>query len=473
MSPWGWVGLAFLAGLVLGVALHRWRRRRSLDRFGPELLPTDVPHVIDLLRRAHRGWAVCFLAGEADPICSIGDPRPPQSVIDRAQSLARLAMADGREHVVREGHATVAVGDGELGASLVLGFTDVTQDEIALAAADLRRVVAEVSVERRRELGVREDPRRVPEWVVTGSESLEALAYALSEAVRALSGRSTAVVARVPPGPMPTVVAVSQGTDRRFIGRTVPPDSAAGRALLGDVPVIGRDTYELLGRSPADRRRHTEPGIAFPLRSGREGVGALIVFGPHNTLDAELRERVLWLAVDAGPRIAVAAQIRAAETRATTDHLTGLPNRRALERAVSDFAGEACALLYADIDHFKRINDRFGHLAGDEALKLVARVLKQTLREDDVPARIGGEEFALWLPGTPLADARDVAERVRAAVAAAPLSIGGEEVRLTLSLGIAAMPEIVARAANLYAAADAALYQAKVRGRNRVEVAAR
>lgn len=458
-------------GLLLGGVISGWLNRRRMALAGPELLPADVPHVVDLLRRAHDAWAVCFVAGDISPIWSVSEPRAPTSLLDRTEAVARLAMGDSRDHVVREGHAIVAAGDGELGTALLMGFQDVTEDDIGVVAGDLRRMLAEVTIERRRQFGVLDDPRRIPEWVVNGADSLEGLAFALCEAVRHLTGRASAVVMRQPSSPIPTVIAVSRGTDRRLLSRSVTLESAAGRAIAGDVPVIGTDTYDLFGRSPNDRRRHTEPGIAFPLRSGREGVGALIVFGSHQTLESTMRERIIGISVDAGPRLGAAAHIRAAETRATTDPLTGLPNRLALERAVEAFTGAACSLLYADLDHFKELNDSFGHPSGDEALRHVARVFQRSLREDDIAARIGGEEFGLWLPGTPLADAREVAERVRQAVESAILHIGGVDFRLTCSIGIAAVPDTVAKPANLTAAADAALYQAKSRGRNRVEVA--
>jgi diguanylate cyclase (GGDEF)-like protein len=129
------------------------------------------------------------------------------------------------------------------------------------------------------------------------------------------------------------------------------------------------------------------------------------------------------------------------------------------------------ALLIADLDHFKRVNDRFGHVAGDAALRHVAGLLRRALRSQDTAVRIGGEEFALWLPDADLAVAAEVAERVRSMIEEAPLRWNGEEIRLTCSLGVAAMPGSTSAVANLYRAADAALYRAKERGRNRVEVA--
>ena len=155
-----------------------------------------------------------------------------------------------------------------------------------------------------------------------------------------------------------------------------------------------------------------------------------------------------------------------------TDDLTGLPNRRALERAMgSQGAGDPCSLVIIDLDHFKQVNDTLGHAAGDAALQHVSRIFKSGLRDIDLAARIGGEEFALWLPGTNLEAAGEVAERARRNAESTPWEWAGSEMKISCSLGVASVPETVTQVANLYTTADAALYRAKGAGRNRVELA--
>jgi len=125
--------------------------------------------------------------------------------------------------------------------------------------------------------------------------------------------------------------------------------------------------------------------------------------------------------------------------------------------------------VFVDIDHFKRLNDTLGHQAGDSALRHVADILRRAVRDNDLVARIGGEEFAIWMPHTPIEVGLEVAGRIRATVESTLWRWSGEAYPLTLSCGVASYPETVRDLANLRGAADAALYTAKQGGRNRVE----
>jgi diguanylate cyclase (GGDEF)-like protein len=166
---------------------------------------------------------------------------------------------------------------------------------------------------------------------------------------------------------------------------------------------------------------------------------------------------------------------------ATIDPLTGLPNRRGFfERAEIEINrarryDRKMSLVMLDADHFKRINDAYGHASGDEALRLLAETLAGTLRASDLAGRLGGEEFAVLLPETDCAGARQLAQRVRMNIAAAPLMIGGVQVALTVSMGVAAVPMDGLPEAAIEQAlreADEAMYRAKAEGRNRVVMAA-
>ena len=175
----------------------------------------------------------------------------------------------------------------------------------------------------------------------------------------------------------------------------------------------------------------------------------------------------------------VAERARAEEQlaqAARADPLTGLMNRRAmleqLEYQVARFQRNATpfALVLADLDHFKAINDTYGHDAGDQALMEIAEQLKQGLRAQDLVARWGGEEFLILLPDTDLAGGLVVAEDLREGIAAHALPVGGETLRFTLSLGVASYEAERGLNASIKAA-DTALYQAKIQGRNRVVAA--
>ena len=164
---------------------------------------------------------------------------------------------------------------------------------------------------------------------------------------------------------------------------------------------------------------------------------------------------------------------------AETDAKTGLASARHLEALVVaelDRAarfGRPLAVLLADLDRFKAVNDTHGHLAGDAVLAAVGRIIRATLREYDIAGRFGGEEFVVALPEAGPAEAWAFAERLRQAVEAAPIAVaaGGVPLRVTISVGVACFPAHGATTTALTAAADAALYRAKAAGRNRVVVA--
>ena len=134
--------------------------------------------------------------------------------------------------------------------------------------------------------------------------------------------------------------------------------------------------------------------------------------------------------------------------------------------------GRPLAVLLADLDHFKRINDTFGHLAGDAVLRAAARRIRGALRPYDALGRYGGEELLVVLPACDLAGAREAAERVRAAIAAGPVPTDYGDIDVTASIGVAVLEgDAVLAVDSLLQEADRALYRAKHAGRNRVDVA--
>ena len=157
------------------------------------------------------------------------------------------------------------------------------------------------------------------------------------------------------------------------------------------------------------------------------------------------------------------------KTSALTDPLTTLPNRRAFERGMAGLRpeGMTAGLLIADLDHFKVVNDTFGHAAGDHVLRQVALTLRAQTRDRDLLARLGGEELAVLLPDTDARRALDVAERLRKAIEDMAIAWEGHTIRITASFGLSVAPGALP-AESMFEQADAALYEAKSGGRNRV-----
>jgi len=250
-----------------------------------------------------------------------------------------------------------------------------------------------------------------------------------------------------------------------------------GMGLIGRIRASEDDSYTYIIMLTALRDK---PQVISGLEAGADDY-LTKPFDPEElTARVSIGERILTLQEN------LMASRRNMETLAMHDTLTGLLNRRAIhERALAELnrlrrgtAHAPLSVILLDIDHFKNINDTYGHDAGDRALQAVAELLVTQLRSYDGLGRWGGEEFLMLLPGTGLAEACAVAERVRTTLEdAKPPLPDGTRVKLSASLGVAAIDEAISDAAgelwleNLVQAADQALYRAKSEGRNRVAAA--
>jgi diguanylate cyclase (GGDEF)-like protein len=209
-----------------------------------------------------------------------------------------------------------------------------------------------------------------------------------------------------------------------------------------------------------------------PSLVGGEVIGSVLV--QHaSPLDVWGKRRVEESMTQASPVLANLRNLALSQSRALTDGLTGLPNRRAADDALKRMAAHSgrtsspLGTVLFDLDHFKQINDLCGHEKGDEVLAAVGMAVLGNLRASDFAARFGGEEFILLLPDTDRDGAVTVAEKLRLAIAA--VEVAGVSRPITATFGVAAMPEDADEPTLVLRAADRALYLAKSRGRNRVE----
>ena len=228
-------------------------------------------------------------------------------------------------------------------------------------------------------------------------------------------------------------------------------------------PLIGCDLcYHLDGRTSCN-----------PLLVGGEVIGSVLV-AHADSLSDEHRLRVRDSVTQAAPVLANLRNLGIAQLRAATDSLTGLPNARAVQDTLRLLVAQASRMLWPlgavllDLDHFKDINDTFGHGIGDEVLAAVGVALQSTVRESDFVGRYGGEEFIMLLPDADRETTLQVAERVRGAIA--DINVLERDSAVTASFGVAVFPEDAPDAARLVRNADRAMYRAKANGRNRVEM---
>jgi diguanylate cyclase (GGDEF)-like protein len=314
------------------------------------------------------------------------------------------------------------------------------------------------------------------------SEFVEALQVTSSEDVahdllkrqveRSIAGSAVVVLNR------------NNSDDRLEATTALPEDSPIKQPLTDAKPrsclavLFARPHHEDPEREPLTRcevcgktgRRTT----CEPLLVGGEVIGSVLVEHDeplHEQDTAALRESV----AQAAPVLANLRNLAVAEFRAATDGLTGLPNKRAVQDTVKRMSAHASRTLaplsaiVLDLDHFKKINDSFGHGRGDDVLAAVGAVLSETVRTSDFVGRNGGEEFIVLLPDTDADHAAVAAEKIRAAIAS--ITVYGVEREITASLGIATIPQHAGDADQLVRSADRALYVAKTSGRNRAETA--
>jgi diguanylate cyclase (GGDEF)-like protein len=448
-----------------------WGRRRSARQLSSGVAPHLLPDpALEWLRRAHR--AIGVWVSELDP--GEEGPRAERILEPERLSISQIVAVDRRLERARDQEQSGAermdggmlVFHAQAGSAVGLllpekfeaGGLDAVED-------DLRRLLD----------GIRRRPHIVALTQAQAQEaSLESvgsvglrLAYQLERTLDA-----QVVVAAVENGNV-RIIGVSGRGDRRLLDSFLPADSELARVALGasETHVSAADP---LGGVVADRRTRAGSVLLLPLKKDLKSVGAVAIWlttgrEPAGSPRAEMMEAIQ----NAAPRIGRALEADRHKRAATIDPLTGLHNRRGFEEAFTLITAREGALVYCDLDRFKSLNDSLGHPAGDAALVHFARIIREQIRTGDVAGRIGGEEFAVWLPDTGLDLGGRIAERIRVKLDSTPWDWQGRSWPLSASFGVAACPETSRSLDNLPAQADSALYVAKRSGRNRVEKAGR
>ena len=318
---------------------------------------------------------------------------------------------------------------------------------------------------------------------LTGSTTAEAWAAEVAETARILIGGTGAAVASWDAGAGGRVLAVNGDDGGPVAGHALDPSGSNIAIVAREAAPIVRDETRGGGIMPlayAGERWYARPRAlaVLPLETVDGVIAVIAVWNADRSgLDAAGLATLRTLAPYAALQLRQMVARDTLRERAERDALTGLPNRGAFDEKMHEEIAlfrryhRPVSVLILDVDHFKQVNDTYGHEAGDAVLRQVGRILAATIRETDFAARLGGEEFAVILPETELAQALETADRIRVAIERATVVHDDRTLSVQASAGVSACPAVVRDPAALLASADAALYASKQNGRNRVTAA--
>jgi diguanylate cyclase (GGDEF)-like protein len=357
--------------------------------------------------------------------------------------------------------AARGIGEGDFSRTVPV----VGSDEMAGLASEFNKMSGRLSAQmeelRRQQVEIDRSVRRIGEAFASGLDRQGLLRVVVETALGACSAQYGTIALR---GRAGAEAEAGNGSDALQDVAV----AAEGQALRSDDLVAWEEDALCALASPL--RRLGEPP---------ENIGVMTVARPGDPFTPAQQDVFLYLAGQVSASIENIALHELVSEQAVTDELTGLSNNRRFRELFSKEAARArrfghdLSLIMLDIDDFKRVNDTYGHLQGDEVLRMVGKVLDDESRGVDEPARYGGEEFAVALPETGLEGATELAERIRARIESEAVERVGAvgTLKVTASLGTATLPDSAATAHDLIAAADGALYEAKRLGKNRVAAA--
>jgi diguanylate cyclase (GGDEF)-like protein len=463
MVDWGFIVL----GIALGAAVGWVVARLFSEKVAPPALPPPkpvTPAVSDppelaWVARANGALGLWLRRSERGGITELVDPAVPEAVVRAIVGrLSGLTTPGGRSDVERleEGNLVFVAGD-----DLQLAMLVPAKQPTAQALRDLESAVGMLRTRAMLELAASKSPSM--------QETVASIAIALAMEIEKSFGAEVAVVVRRPRGAQ--VMGTSLRADPHLYRLLAVPGSAVDLAVRGEVRGMVM-AHDPLGVMPPDRRLRERRAFVLPITGGGEPLGAVVVWmpgggEPSGPVRADLDRSVRG----AARRLEEAMRQLELAEQAVRDPLTGLVNRRGLAEAMAHVGVTSGSLILLDLDAFKSLNDTLGHPAGDSALQAVAGIIEDMVREGDTAARVGGEEFAVWLPGGTLQEGAAAAERIRQQVASLDWGWQGRAWPLRASLGVACWPETTRSRENLFSQADSALYAAKHGGRNRVEKA--
>jgi len=488
----------------------RAEEEEKLSQGSIETIHQQLFHTVELLRHA-RGLKTCALlwldgSGEKLKLKELATSAQnlAEGVLSARAGVFAAILKDGRPCVLEspnpallpyyQGPEEVAafigvpIFEGKTLRGLLVGdratgpgFLAAEVDLFVAAAAQIMRIVQSERVFQAVERSKHEHERFYrASTALNRALTLEEIYAAAIEGARGVCDFDFVAIAAFDRRDGSHLISVAVGEGGEALTGTRHRDAASIASMVTKnklaLPASGewRDHHGTHIFNAGERIKGFESLYVLPLLVKDEVLGTFAVAARRPGAFTSDRREMLGVVAN---QVAISLQngrmVQSLEEQATTDGLTGLVNHRTFQERFSSMLGRAdrhkfrVAMLLTDIDHFKKVNDTYGHPTGDAVLKRVAAILKASARKIDIVARYGGEEFALVLEGTDRAGARQLAERIREEVSAQTYESSKGPFKATLSLGVAVYPDDGKSKQDVISCADKALYAAKHNGRNR------